>query len=65
MLDRTVLKVQVNERLVGGGGGRGWGMETVLCFRVMTSRKNTVYYYYINYYINSVLAELCLRVVTT
>lgn len=61
MLDRTVLKVQVNERSVGGGGGRGWGMETVLCFRVMTLRKNTVYYYYID----SVLAKLCLRVVTT
>ena len=60
MLDWTVLKVQVNERLVGGGGGRGWGMESALC-RVMISRKNTVYYYYIN----SVLAEFCLRVVTT
>ena len=43
MLDWTVLKVQVNERLVGGGGGRGWGMETVLRFWIMTLRKKKQY----------------------
>ena len=61
MLDWTVLKFQVNERLVEGGGGRGWGMETVLHFWIMTLRKKKVYYCYIN----SFLVELCLRVVTT